>query len=560
MQSNAIMECVPNFSEGRDKKTIDAIAAAISSTQGVKLLDVDVGADTNRTVYTFAGEPKAVVEAALAAARTAYELIDMRRHFGAHPRMGALDVCPFVPVAGISMDECVTYANEFAKRLAQELQVPVYLYEKAARTRERESLANIRSGEYEGLQAKLADPAWVPDYGPVRFDPKWGATVAGAREFLVAYNVNLNTKDKKLANEVALNVREAGRLAKNTDGSTLKDQDGNPVRIPGRLAAVRAIGWYIEEYRCAQVSINLLDYKKTPLWEVYEVVEQEADKLGLRVTGSELVGLIPYAAIAECGKHYLRKAGKSAGMSAKELVEIAVQSLGLASVSAFNPEHKIIEWSLEPKGELVSLKVNDFADEVSSDAPAPGGGSVAALAGALGASLVAMVGNLTVGKKGYEANFAILSEMAESAQTIKDELIKAVDKDTQAFNAVMAAGRLPKATEQDRRYREAQMLAANEKAAQVPYETAEACLAALKACLIAVTAGNRNSVSDGAVGALMAHAGLKGAVLNVRTNLASIPNDAFARELLSKCSALEEEAASNLSQILSIAETNIGKP
>lgn len=559
MQSDAIVECVPNFSEGRNKKTIDAIAAAVDATAAVKLLDVDVGADTNRTVYTFAGRPDAVMDAAMAAALAARELIDMRQHSGAHPRIGALDVCPFVPVSGISMAECVELANQFGGRLANELGVPVYLYDKAARKPSRTSLADIRVGEYEGLAARLADPEWRPDFGPAKLDERWGATVVGAREFLIAYNVNLNTRDKKLANEIALTIREGGRLAKNPDGSTARDAAGNPVRIPGRLKAVRAIGWYIEEYRCAQVSINVLDYTRTPLWEVFEAVEEEAAKLGLRATGSELVGLIPLAAIADCGKHYLRKAGKSSGLPPKELVELACQSLGLDSVAPFVPEHKVIEWNMRKAGKLASMRLDDFVDEVSSDSPAPGGGSVAAIAGALGAGLASMVANLTVGKKGYEANYAALSQMADSAQKIKEDLVLAIDKDTEAFNAVMEAGRLPKGNDEQRALRDQKLRDANEKAALVPMGTAESCLLALKSCLVAVTAGNRNSVSDGAVGAIMAFAGLEGAILNVRINLAGAADAGFAAELLAKCDLLRREAAALKAQILEIAEKSVEK-
>lgn len=558
MNDNAVVECVPNFSEGRDKKKIDAIADAIRGAAGVKLLDVDPGADTNRTVYTFVGAPRAVLEAALAGARAAREVIDMAAHSGAHPRIGALDVCPFVPVSGISIEECAQLAREFGERLASELQVPVYLYEKAATSPARVSLADIRSGEYEGLEAKLRDPAWKPDFGPASFDARWGATVAGAREFLIAYNVNLNTRDKKLANDIALSIREGGRLAKNPDGSQALDASGNPLRLAGRLKAVRAIGWYIEQYRCAQVSINLLDYGATPLWEVFETVREEADKRGLFVTGSELVGLIPLKALADCGRHFLGKMGKSPALPDAELVEVAKRTLSLESVGQFDAGRKIVEWAYAGSGRLVSMTVAGFADEVSNDTPAPGGGSVAALAGSLGAALAAMVGNLTFGKKGYEAHYEALAAMAAEAQRVKGELMAAVDEDTDAFDAVLAASRLPKATAEQRAARDAAMLDAGKMAAAVPMATARTCLEAMKCCAVAVDRGNRNSVTDGAAGALIAKAGLDAALLNVRINLASLGDADFAARLRAESAALAASAEVLAASIKASADAAIG--
>ncbi|MCE1195697.1 glutamate formimidoyltransferase [bacterium] len=558
MKDNAVVECVPNFSEGRDRKKIDAIAEAIRGVAGVKLLDIDPGADTNRTVYTFVGGPRAIVEAALSGARAARDLIDMASHSGAHPRIGALDVCPFVPVSGISIEECAGLAREFGERLAAELGVPVYLYEKAATSPARVSLADIRSGEYEGLAAKLRDPEWKPDFGPARFDARWGATVAGAREFLIAYNVNLNTRDKKLANDIALTIREGGRLAKNPDGSQALDAAGNPLRAAGRLKAVRAIGWYIEQYRCAQVSINLLDYAATPLWEVFETVREEADKRGLFVTGSELVGLIPLKALADCGRHFLSKMGKSPALPDAELIEVAARTLALDSVGDFDPRRKIVEWAYSGAGKLASMTVAGFADEVSNDTPAPGGGSVAALAGSLGAALAAMVGNLTIGKKGYEAHYEALASMAAEAQRIKGELMAAVDADTEAFDAVLEASRLPKATGEQRAARDAAMLEAGRKAAAVPMATAAACLGAMKCCAAAVERGNRNSVTDGAAGALIAKAGLDAALLNVRINLASLGDADFSARLRAEAASLAAEADTLASAIKASADVVIG--
>jgi glutamate formiminotransferase/formiminotetrahydrofolate cyclodeaminase len=542
MMENAVVECVPNFSEGRDRKKIDAIAEAIRSVAGAKLLDVDPGADTNRTVYTFVGSPRAIVDAALAGARAARELIDMRVHSGAHPRLGALDVCPFVPVSGISMEECTGLAREFGRRLADELGVPVYLYEKAASKPSRNSLADVRSGEYEGLEAKLGDPEWAPDFGPARFDARWGATIAGAREFLIAYNVNLNTKDKKLADDIALTVREGGRLARNPDGSPVLDPSGKPARIAGRLKAVRAIGWYIEEYRCAQVSLNLLDYRTTPLWEVFETIREEAEARGLFVTGSELIGLAPLAALADCGRHFLEKMGKSPGLPDRELVETAVKTLGLESVGPFDARHRVVEWAFGGPGRLASLPVRDFADEVSMDSPAPGGGSVSALAGSLGAALAAMVGNLTVGKKGYEEHFASLAAMASAAQSTKRKLLGNIDEDTEAFNAILTASRLPKTGDGQKAFRAQKMDEANRKATLVPLSTAKACLEAMKQCRLAVEKGGKSSITDGAVGALVAKAGLEGALLNVRINLGSIPDEVFAASMEAESAALRQES------------------
>lgn len=554
MHRDAVVECVPNFSEGRDTKKIEAIAGAIRAVNNVKLLDVDPGADTNRTVYTFVGSPDAVVDAALAAARAAWEQIDMASHRGAHPRIGALDVCPFIPVSGITMDECAELARDFGKRLAEELNVPVYLYEKSASRPERTSLADIRTGEYEGLSSKLQDPAWQPDFGPARFVPRWGATVAGAREFLIAYNVNLNTKDKKLANEIALTIREGGRSAKNPDGSIARDAQGNAIKVPGRLKAVRAIGWYIDEYRCAQVSINLLDYHLTPLYEVFEVVKEEAEKLGLLVTGSELVGLVPLAAIEECGRHFAVKAGKSAGLPEKELVEIAIQSLGLRSVSAFEPEHKIIEWNFRKPAPLASSRILDFLDELSTDSPAPGGGSAAALAGSLGAALAAMVGNLTVGKKGYEAGFDELGAMAQKAQHVKAKLAAGIDRDTEAFNAILEAGRMPKATEEQKKAREQAMEKASREAVLVPLENAKTCLEALVCTLTAAKLGNRNSVTDAGTGALLAKAGLESALLNVEINIKSMTDSQFTGQIAAETRTLREQSGQILAEVLTQVE------
>jgi glutamate formiminotransferase/formiminotetrahydrofolate cyclodeaminase len=537
-----LVECVPNFSEGRDRAVIDAIAQALAGVSGVKLLDVDPGADTNRTVYTLVGPPEGVAEAAFRGARKAAELIDMTAHKGAHPRMGALDVCPFIPVADITMAECAELAKAVGRRIGDELQIPVYFYEHAAATEERRSLANIRAGEYEGLAEKLAQPSWAPDAGPARFNARSGGTVVGAREFLLAYNVNLNTLDRRLANEIALNLREGGRAKRDAQGQIVRDADGTSIKVPGRLKAVRAIGWYIDQYRQAQVSINLLDYTTTPLHVVFETAREEADKLGLIVTGSELVGLTPLAPLLEAGRYFLRKQRKSAGVPERELVEIAVRSMGLDQVAPFDPAKKIIEYHFAAAAPLMSMTAGRFVDEVSTESPAPGGGSVAALMGSLGAALATMVANLTVGKAGYEKAWEELAGMAERGQVIKDRLARAVDEDTDAFNRVMDAMRLPKGTPEQQAERDRALEAANKAAAEVPLQTARHCLAAIELAGIAADRGNRHSSSDAGVAALAARAGVEGAVLNVLINLGGIKDEAFRKRCVEETSTLAADA------------------
>jgi len=554
-----LVECVPNFSEGRDRTVIDAIARAISGVSSVRLLDVDAGADTNRTVFTFVGTPDAVGEAAFRGAVAAAALIDMSRHHGAHPRMGALDVCPIVPVSGVTMDQCVEAARSLGRRLAEALALPVYFYEYAATRPERRNLADIRVGEYEALRQKLADPAWAPDAGPAIFNERLGATVVGAREFLIAYNVNVNTRDQKLANEVALNVREAGRLKRDAQGKVVTDAEGRELRVPGRLKAVKAIGWYIEQYRQAQVSINLLSFRTTPLHEVFETTREEAGKLGLVVTGSELVGLTPLEPLVEAGRFYLRRQGRSTGLPESELVELAIQSLGLAQLSPFDPGKRIIEYAVRVAAPLVSMTVERFVDEVSSNSPAPGGGSVAALAGSLGAALAAMVANLTVGKAGYETAWQSSSSLAERAQALKAAFLAAVDDDTKAFDDVLAAMRLPKLTDEQQRARAAAIAAAYEKATAVPLATARLCLQALELAEQAAVTGNRNSASDAGVGALLAKAGLDSAVLNVRINLPSVRDGAFKSATLAEIPELQSKSASRLAQTLAAVEASLNR-
>ncbi len=549
-----IVECVPNFSEGRDREKIQAIAREIETTPGAKLLDVDPGESTNRTVVTFVGSPEAVKEAAFRAIKKAAELIDMTKHQGAHPRLGATDVCPFVPVAGVTMEECVQLANEVAARVASELGIPVYLYEAAARRPERQNLANIRSGEYEGLPEKLKDPDWAPDYGAAVFNPKSGATVIGAREFLIAYNINLNTRDRKLAHEIALNLREAGRAKRDESGQIIRDASGTPVMQPGKFKFVKAVGWYIEDYGCAQISINLTNYKISPPHLVFEEAVQEAEKLGLRVTGSEVVGLIPKEALLMAGRFYLQKQGKSPGVPEEELIQIAIRSLGLNDVAPFDPKKKIIEYRVEEPGvALFNLSLRQFANEVSMESPTPGGGSVAALCGALSSSLNSMVANLTFGKRNYESSWEEMKQVAVKAQSYKDRFLHLVDEDTKAFNRVLEALRLPRGDEKEQREREAAIEAANQGATLVPLEVLQLSQGLLDLAEIVLFRGNKNSLSDAGVALATALAAAQGAYYNILINLPNVRGEAFKAKTKAEAEQLYhyvEERANNLRQVL----------
>ncbi len=534
-----IVECVPNFSEGRDRDKIAAIVGEIESTPGVKLLDVDPGESTNRTVVTFVGEPEAVKEAAFRAIRKAAEVIDMRVHRGAHSRIGATDVCPFVPVSGVTMEDCARLARELGERVAAELGIAVYLYEEAASRPERRNLAEVRAGEYEGLPEKLKDPAWLPDFGAPVFNPRSGATVIGAREFLIAYNINLNTRDRKLAHEIALSLRESGRARRDKDGNILRDEAGNALKVPGRFKDVKSVGWYVEDYGIAQISINFTNYKASPVHAVFDETVREAEALGLRVTGSELVGLIPKEALIMAGRHYLEKQGKNPGVPEAELIRTAVLSLGLNDKTPFDPDRKIIENQFKETGRtLAGLDLRAFADEVSMDSPAPGGGSVAALCGALSAALSAMVGNLTYGKKGYEGARPEMKRVALRAQALKEDLLRAVDLDTRAFNRVMESFRLPKGTEEQARERERAVEEASKEATLVPFGVLEASAELVGLAEAVARDGNRNSVSDAGVAGLAARAAGKGAYYNVRINLPGIKDEAFKTRIGEQAEAL----------------------
>ncbi|UCE18372.1 MAG: glutamate formimidoyltransferase [Gemmatimonadota bacterium] len=553
-----LVECVPNFSEGRDSAVLDAIAAAIASVQSVKLLDVDPGEDTNRTVVTFIGSPEGVVEAAFQAIRTAAELIDMRTHTGAHARMGATDVCPFVPVSGVTMEDCVALANALGQRVGEELNIPVYLYEEAARKPERRNLAVVRRGEYEGLPEKLADPNWQPDFGPALFNPRSGATVVGAREFLIAYNVNLNTKDRKLAHDIALTIREGGRAKKDIHKRIIRDENGKAIKIPGKLRACKAVGWYIDEYRMAQISINLVNYNVTPPHMAFETIREEASVRGLRVTGSELVGLIPKEAMLMAGRYYLRRQGKSAGVPEEELIRVAVHSLGLNEIAPFDPRQKIIEYQFGSGPQsLTGKSLREFSDEVSTDSPAPGGGSVAALSGALSASLSAMVANLTHGKGEYESAWSLMEEIACEAQRLKDFFLDAVEEDTAAFNRVMDAHRLPKKTEEEKKHRVAAIDEATKEAARVPLRVMEKALETLELAKTVAEKGNVNSVSDAGVSAIAAKAAVDGAALNVLINLGSIEDQKFVKSCRKDVAAIQKTVAPLVEEILACVSTKM---
>jgi glutamate formiminotransferase / formiminotetrahydrofolate cyclodeaminase len=552
---NQIVECVPNFSEGRDHNIINQITAAIESVEGVKLLNVDPGAATNRTVVTFVGSPQAVIDGAYAGIKKAAELIDMSKHKGEHPRMGATDVCPIIPIANITMEETVAYAKMLAEKVGKHLDIPVYLYEAAASSPERKNLATIRSGEYEGFAQKIQLPEWKPDYGPSAFNSKSGATVIGARDFLVAYNVNLNTKSERKANSVAFDIREAGRVKKKGD-TVVKDENGDPIRIPGMLKSVKGIGWYIEEYGVAQVSMNLTNINDTALHEAFEACCKSADARGVRVTGSELVGLVPKKVMTEAGKYFLKKQGRSAGVSDEELIFIAIKSMGLDELGKFDPQKRIIEYMLEDKKErpLINLNLVDFANMTASDSPAPGGGSIAAYLGALGASLGTMVANLSAVKKGWEKQVPFFSEWAQKGQTLKDQLLQLVDDDTKAFNAIISAIRLPKTTDQEIEARSNAMVVATKGAIEVPLKvmkTAYQCYDLLEAM---AEKGNQNSISDAGVGALSIRSAIYGAYLNVKINCKGFDEKAYVEKTLSEAKQVWEASKQREESILKIVD------
>jgi len=539
MTNQPLIECVPNFSEGRDLSIIQQITNEIKSIEGVKLLDVDRGAATNRTVVTFVGTPELVIEAAFMAIKKAAEVIDMSKHKGEHPRMGATDVCPLIPIANISMEETAKWAHLLGERVGKELGIPNYMYEYAATSEKRRNLATIRSGEYEGLPRKLALPEWKPDYGPAKFNARAGATVIGARDFLIAYNVNLNTTSVRRANSVAFDIRENGRVKRSGNpitGPIVRDEFGQPVRVPGTCKSVKAIGWYIEEYGLAQISMNLTNTNITPLHAAFEACRESADTRGIRVTGSELVGMVPLKVMLDAGRYFLKKQRRSTGISEAELINIAVRSLGLNELAPFDAQKKIIEYQLHANETrpLLEMNLQAFASETASESPAPGGGSISAYVGALGISLATMVANLSAHKRSWDDRWEEFSEWADRGQQLKDRLLRLVDEDTKAFNAILNAFRLAKGTNEEKRIRQQAIQAATRYAIDIPFQVIELAYQSLEIIKAMVEIGNPNSVTDAGVGALCARAAVRGAFLNVQVNATNLKDKAYVEEILQK--------------------------
>jgi glutamate formiminotransferase len=558
-----VIECVPNFSEGRDLEVIRQITAAIESVDDVSLLNVDPGASTNRTVVTFAGAPDAAVEAAFRGIQKAAELIDMRKQKGAHPRMGATDVCPFIPVSDVSWEEAIECAKKLGNRVGEELKIPVYLYEKAASSPARSNLSIIRAGEYEGFFQKIKEPAWKPDFGPAVFNEKSGATVIGVREFLVAYNVNLNTKAVRRANSIAFDVRENGRVKTHDgtpSGKPVLDAKGEPVREPGMLKHVKAIGWYVEEYGMAQVSMNLTNLEETPLHAAFEACVEAARKRGLRVTGSEVVGMLPKKCLLDAGRYFLRKQKWSEGASEEELIDVAIRSMGLSELKPFDPKERIIELKMESeaKKSLVKMDLRQFCNETLSDSPAPGGGSVAALMGALGVSLGGMVANLSAGKRGWEDKLSYFSDWAVKAQQLKDEMLFLVDEDTAAFNKVMAAFGLPKDSAEEKAARSAAIQSANKYAAEIPLRVMETAFKSYALLGEMAEKGNPASISDVGVGLLALRACIDGAALNVRINLPDLRDEKLSSTFQEKVQKIASESEAESKKISRIVKSKIG--
>ncbi len=608
-----LIECVPNFSEGRDQSVIDEITDEIEVFEDVEVKDVDMGEDTNRTVVTFVGPPEGVKKAAFNAIKKAAELIDMSQHEGSHPRMGATDVCPFVPVKGTTMEDCVEIAEDLGKKVGEELDIPVYLYEEAATEEKRENLATIRSGQYEGLDEKLVDPEWEPDFGPAEWNErveKTGATVVGAREFLIAYNINLNTKNKKIAWDIALEMRRRGRAKRVNSpdqhywkgnivrygedefpcgecdfvGDTFEevkehtgeehgydlqeflekeydydvdDLEGKAVKKRGEFDHCKSIGWYVDEYERAQVSINLTNFKKTSLDDVYDFARDRAREMGVRVTGSEIVGLAPYEALLQTGKYYLEKMNQSVGIPEEDIIETAVQSLGLRDVAEFDPDEKLIGGPMKPEDALVDMDVDDFVHEVSRDSSTPGGGSIAALSGSIGAALSSMVSNLSTGGRGTEDLDPKLMPVAEKAQELKADLLSSVDEDTNAFDDYMEAKRMPKSTEEERKKRKKAMQEGLKNAVEVPMETARSSAEVIDLAEKAAEHGKQGAVSDALVAAQMAYSGVVGGIANVKINLGDINDEEFIDEMLDECDRLEEEYKKKKARVIEKAKERL---
>ena len=550
-----IVECVPNFSEGRNKSIINAIAAAVESVDGVKMLNVDAGADFNRTVYTFVGEPEAVLEGAFQAAKVGVALIDMTKHKGEHARMGALDVCPFIPIKGVIEKDCIELSKRFGKRMSEELGVPVFLYAKSATKPERVRLPDVRKGEYESLEEKFKDPSFKPDFGKPIFVPKSGATATGCRSLLLAYNINLNTNDKSIASKVSGAIRTSGTIKKDNEGNRIIGPDGKPERIPGKFKGVQAGGMMYDE-NIAQVSMNLLNYKDVNLHHVFESVKEEAKKLGVEVTGSEIVGLVPKESLVLAGKFYSGKENLKID-DEEELVSISIEKLGLSDLSMFKPEEKVIEYMIQETGPLANMKINGFLSELASSSPAPGGGSVAALSGALGAALSSMVCNLTVGKEKYIDVQDEIQDVLKKSEVLKKELTKLIDEDTNAFSDVIKAFKMPKETEEQKKKRSAAIQKGYKAAASVPLETAKTCEKILDVAQIVAEKGNQSSITDAAVSALMAKAGVESAILNVKINLGSIRDEEFVEKLSFELDELEISTSDKKNAVMKIVENNM---
>ena len=562
MSAKRLIECVPNFSEGANTKLIKSITDQIETVKGVKLLDVDPGIATNRTVVTFVGEPDDVIEAAFLAIKRASELIDMSQHKGEHPRMGATDVCPLIPISNITMEETVAYAEKLAKRVGEELNIPAYLYESAARNEERKNLANIRAGEYEGFGKKIKEAKWKPDFGPSEQHVKAGTTAIGARDFLVAYNVNLNTTSVRKANSIAFDIREKGRVKREghpVNGTILRDAAGEPLRVPGMLKSVKAIGWYIDEYKVAQISMNLTDIKVTSLHEAFEATCTSAQNRGIRVTGSELVGLVPKKVMIDAGQYFLKKQGKSIGIAESEIIHIAIKSLGLDELGPFDPKAKIIEYLLEDESDrpLVHKSVRQLADETASESPAPGGGSIAAYSGALGAALGTMVANLSSVKRGWDDKWEYFSDYARQGQQLKDELLFLVDEDTHAFNKIIDAIRLPKSTDAEKSDRKNAIEAATKNAIEIPLKVMQAAYNNYALLKVMCDSGNPASISDVGVGALCTHTAVHGAYLNVIINCKDLKDADYIKAKLAEADALLLQSADMQREILAQVESVI---
>lgn len=560
-----LIECVPNFSEGRDLKIIKQITDEIEKIEGVRLIDVDPGKATNRTVVTLVGTPDEVLEAAFQAIKKAQELIDMSKHTGAHPRFGATDVCPLVPVANISMEETAEYARKLAKRVGEELEIPIYCYENAAFKPERRNLATCRAGEYEALPARITSDEWNPDFGPSKWNEKTvrsGATAIGARNFLVAINFNLNTTSTRRANAVAYDVRERGRPLRDGDpinGKIVKDEKGNQVMVPGTLKSTKAIGWFIEEFGIAQISMNMTNLEDTAIHTAFDEVCKKSQERGLRVTGSELVGVVPLKAMLDAGKHYLKMQNRSVGISDQEILKIAIKSMGLNELYPFEPKKKIIEYILEDesKKKLVDLSIKDFAFETASESPAPGGGSIAAYMGALGAALSTMVANLSSHKRGWDSRWEEFSIWAEKGKELQVKLLQMVDEDTESFNKIMAAFDLPKKNEEEKVARQHAIQEATKYATQIPFNVMELCYQTLFIAKAMAEIGNPNSVSDAGVGALAAKAGVMGAYLNVKINASGLEDKVFAQKYISEGAQIVTNASSLETEILEIVNSKI---